>query len=220
MPLSNLRVCSLAIAGCLLSAATIFAASDGNSTGDMDLNEIGVLDEVNLARTKPTEYANYVEEHKKNFKGFFVVVIDGRKNTRTVEGLKAVDEAIAFLKTAGPMPALSPSRALTLAARDHVKDLGLRGTTGHIGTDNSQPADRIRRYGTPKSVSGEDITFGSVSARSIVVQLIVDDGVAGRDHRKSLFEPDYRLAGIAIGPHKTYEQICVMDFADSVDQKK
>ena len=127
MPLSNLRVCSLAIAGCLLSAATIFAASDGNSTGDMDLNEIGVLDEMNLARTKPAEYANYVEEHKKNFKGFFVVVIDGRKNTRTVEGLKAVDEAIAFLKTAGPMPALSPSRALTLAARDHVKDLGPRG---------------------------------------------------------------------------------------------
>ena len=71
MPLSNLRVCSLAIAGCLLSAATIFAASDGNSTGDMDLNEIGVLDEVNLARTKPTEYANYVEEHKKNFKGLW-----------------------------------------------------------------------------------------------------------------------------------------------------
>jgi len=220
MPLSNPRVCSVTIAGCLLSAATIFAASDGNSTGDMDLNEIGVLDEVNLARTKPAEYANYVEEHRKNFKGFFVVVIDGRKSTRTVEGIKAVDEAIAFLRTAEPVAALSPSRALTLAARDHVKDLGPRGTTGHIGTDNSQPTDRIRRYGTPKSVSGEDITFGTVSARSIVVQLIVDDGVAGRDHRKSLFEPDYRLAGIAIGPHTTYEQICVMDFADSVDQKR
>jgi uncharacterized protein YkwD len=91
--------------------------------------------------------------------------------------------------------------------------------TGHAGTDASQPADRIRRYGTPKTTSGEVITFGSITARSIVIQLIVDDGVAGRDHRKNLFDPAYRVAGIAIGPHKTYEQVCVVDLADQMDEK-
>lgn len=184
----------------------------------MDQNEKAVLEELNLARTRPSEYATYVEEHKKSFKGPLVVVVDGRR-MRTLEGIKAVDEAIDFLKKADPVPALSASRSLTLSARDHVKDLGPRGMTGHAGTDKSQPLDRISRYGTPKTASGEAITFGPANARSIVIQLIVDDGVAGRDHRKNVFEPDYRVAGIAIGPHTLHEHMCVIDFADQVDEK-
>jgi uncharacterized protein YkwD len=208
------------VAACLLSTVLANQASGQQSTGGMDQNEAAVLEELNLARTKPSEYANYVEDHKRNFKGYFFVVVDGRKTTRTFEGLKVVDEAIAFLKKAEPVPALSASRPLTLSARDHVKDIGPRGMTGHVGTDKSQPADRISRYGTPKTMSGEGITFGPVSARSIVIQLIVDDGVAGRDHRKTVFDPDYRVAGIAIGPHMTYELICVIDFADQIVEKK
>jgi uncharacterized protein YkwD len=204
----------------LMATATVFAAADEKSTGDMDQNEMAVLEELNLARTHPSEYASYVEDHKRSFKGPLVVVLDGRKTTRTLEGIKAVDEAIDFLKKVDPVPPLSASRPLTRSARDHVKDIGPRGMTGHAGTDQSQPADRISRYGTPKTISGEGITFGPTSARSIVVQLIVDDGVAGRDHRKNVFEADYRVAGIAIGPHKTYEQMCVIDFADQMDEKK
>lgn len=220
MFLGRTAIRSCLIAAYLLSIARIFAAADDKSADGMDPNEIAVLEELNLARTKPVEYANYVEEHKRNFKGYFFVVIDGRKTTRTVEGIKAVDEAIAFLKRVEPVPALSASRPLTRAARDHVNDLGSRGLTGHAGTDNSQPADRIGRYGIPKTVSGEAITFGPISARSILIQLIVDDGVTGRDHRRNLFEPDYRVAGVAIGPHKSYEQVCVMDFADRMDEKR
>jgi len=209
---------SCLIAAGLMSTAIVFAAPDEKSTGDMDQNEKAVLEELNLARTKPSEYASYVEEHKKSFKGPFVVVIDGRK-TRTLEGIKAVDQAIAFLKKANPVPALSASRSLTLSARDHVKDLGPRGMTGHAGTDKTQPSDRISRYGAPKTTSGEAIAFGPVSGRSIVIQLIVDDGVAGRDHRKNVFDPDYRVAGIAIGPHTIHEHMCVIDFADQMDEK-
>lgn len=198
----------------LMAMATVCAAADEQSTGDMDQNERAVLEELNLARTRPSEYASYVEDHKRNFKGPLVVVIDGRKPTRTLEGITAVDEAIAFLKKVDPVPALSASRPLTLSARDHVKDIGPRGITGHAGSDGSQPIDRIGRYSRPRTTSGEVITFGSVTARSIVIQLIVDDGVAGRDHRKSLFEPAFRLAGIAIGPHRTYEEVCVIDLAD------
>ncbi len=199
-------------------AAAVFAAPDEKSTGDMGQNETAVLVELNLARTKPSDYANHMEEHKKNFNSYYVVVVDGRRS-RTLEGMKAVDEVIAFLKKTDPVPALSASRSLTLSARDHLKDLGPRGMTGHVGKDESQPADRISRYGTPRTTSGEGITFGPGSARTIVIQLIVDDGVPGREHRKNVFEPDYRVVGIAIGPHKTYEQMCVIDFADQMDEK-
>lgn len=205
------RFCLMA-AG-LVSAATVFAASDDRSAGGMSQNERGVLEELNLARTRPSEYASYVEEHKRNFKGYFVVVVDGRK-AKVSEGIQAVDEAIEFLKSAVPVPALSDSGALTLSARDHVKDLGPRGMTGHVGTDGSQPVDRIRRYAAPRTVSGEIISFGPVSPRSIVIQLIVDDGVPGRDHRKSIFDADFRYAGIAIGPHQNRDYMCVVDMTD------
>ena len=210
---------SLLIAAPLLAAAPVIAGPDQISNGNADQCEQAVLEELNLARTRPSVYAGYVEEHNRNFKGPLVVVVDSRKPTRTLEGFPAVDEAIAFLKTVAPVPALSASRSLTFSARDHVKDIGPRGKTGHAGTDNSQPLDRISRYGMPRTTSGEVITFGSITARSIVIQLIVDDGVAGRDHRRSLFDPAYRVAGIAIGPHKTYEQVCVVDLADQMDEK-
>jgi uncharacterized protein YkwD len=201
----------------LMLTATVYAASDPRTTGDMEQGERAVLEELNLARSNPSDYARYVEEHKNSFRGYFGVGVDGRR-VRTVEGVSAVDEAIAFLKQTNPVPTLAGARSLTLAARDHVKDLGPRGTTGHAGTDQSLPAERIRRYGTPKSTSGECISFGPVSARAIVIQLIVDDGVPGRDHRKLVFDSDFRVAGIAIGPHKSYAYMCVIDFADQMNE--
>jgi hypothetical protein len=106
-----------AVRRCLVSAglmlmATVLAAPDGNATGEMDQNERAVLEELNLARTRPAEYAGYLEEHKRNFKGPLIVVVDGRR-IKTVEGITAVDEAIAFLKRTPPVPALSASRPLT-----------------------------------------------------------------------------------------------------------
>jgi hypothetical protein len=90
-----------------MATATVCAAPDEKSTGDLDRNERAVLEELNLARTKPSEYASYVEDHKRSFKGPLVVVIDGRKTTRTLEGITAVSEAVAFLKTVAPVPSLS-----------------------------------------------------------------------------------------------------------------
>lgn len=212
MPHRNTRVRGWWIAaGVALMAAVLATRADADETA--------VLEELNLARGRPAEYAAYLEDHKRSYKGPAVVLVDGRK-FRTTEGLRAVDEAIAFLKSVRPAPPLAASAPLARAAQDHARDIGSRGTIGHTGSDGSRPEARMARYATVGNASGEAIAFGPISARSIVIQLIVDDGVPDRGHRTSVFNPRYRAAGIALGPHSAHESVCVITFADRVDRTK
>ena len=55
------------------------------------------------------------------------------------------------------------------------------------------------------------------SAAEVVRQLIVDDDVPGRGHRKALFAAEMRYAGIACGPHRTYRVMWVADLGRTPD---
>ncbi|MBW4490944.1 MAG: hypothetical protein KME12_24530 [Trichocoleus desertorum ATA4-8-CV12] len=46
-----------------------------------------------------------------------------------------------------------------------------------------------------------------------VIQLLIDDGVKDRGHRKSILKPDYRMTGVACGSHAAYTTMCVMEYA-------
>ena len=63
------------------------------------------------------------------------------------------------------------------------------------------------------------INYGDETPRMTVIQLVIDDGVPGRGHRKNLFNPDFKVAGAAIGPHKTYGTMAVVDMADAFTAK-
>ena len=62
----------------------------------------------------------------------------------------------------------------------------------------------------------ENISFGdsnSEKGKRVVLQLLVDDGVPSRGHRKNMFSPDYNAVGIATGPHSKFKSMTTMDFA-------
>ena len=118
-----------------------------------------------------------------------------------------------------PLPAMRPSKGMSKGAMDHVKDIGPKGITGHNGSDGSKPFDRINRYGQWQQTAGENISFGNDEGRAVLIQLIVDDAVANRGHRKNIYKPEFNRVGIACGPHKVYGTMCVQTFAGEYVEK-
>ncbi len=123
---------------------------------------------------------------------------------RTEEGKRAVKEALRFLKRVKPVGSVELVGCLSLSAYDHVNDQGEHGLFGHAGTNGDNPNDRAQRYSLSKMYCGENIAYGSSEALSIVIQLLVDDGVPDRGHRDNLFRAEFKTIGVANGYHKQY----------------
>ena len=76
------------------------------------------------------------------------------------------------------------------------------------------------RHGKWPKTCGENIAFGPDEAREVVMQLIIDDGVASRGHRVNIYKKDFKVVGISTGAHKKYGRMCTMDFAGGFKDKK
>jgi uncharacterized protein YkwD len=193
----------------LVSAPTLWA--EANESPRPSRNGAPVVREMNLARQHPDVYARYLEELRAHFRGNFLV-LPGQTMLRTREGVAALDEAIRFLRRVRPITPLIFSRGISLAAAEHVTDQAA-GSHGHSGSDDSKPGDRMNRHGTWSALWGENISYGKVTPRDVVIALIIDDGLRSRKHRKNIFNPAFNYAGAAFGPHARYRIVCSIDFA-------
>jgi uncharacterized protein YkwD len=53
-----------------------------------------------------------------------------------------------------------------------------------------------------------------------VIMLVIDDGVPDRGHRRNLFNDQFQVAGAAIGPHRAYGEMTVVDLADTFKEPR
>jgi uncharacterized protein YkwD len=187
------------------------------TAGASYLTEIArkVIIEINMLRTDPAKYARRYLVPLRAYYHNNLLQLPGEIAISTDEGISALDECIRELQAVKPLFPLTPKKGLTLAASDQAKDQGRTGATGHTGSDGSTTEERLSRYGTWDTSAGENINYGGKDARNIVVELLIDDGVSLRGHRRNLLNVTFRYVGISVGPHPVYGHVCVMDFAGS-----
>ena len=204
-----MRLLNLIIPLTVVSFQVAIAAEDSASAGSVSAS--AVIAEINRARENPALYATCLEELRFHYSGNFLV-LSGHTKIHTKEGLRAVDEAIRFLRSTKPLQPLVLSPGMCKAAADHCADQA-GGGFGHGGSGWSNPARRMNRYGVWSASWGENISYGKATARDIVLQLIIDDGLSSRKHRKNIFNPNFNFAGAAYGAHARYGSVCNIDFA-------
>ena len=186
------------------------------------LNELEreVIHELNKVRSNPKRYAvEYMEELRGAFNGKLFTHPGQEVPIKTQEGIRPLEECINVLKKTTPRPLLQPAKGLAKAAEELVEDQQKHGGIGHISRKGANPQKRIEKYGKWDICASEDITYGSLEARHIVISLLIDDGVPNRGHRQNILNPCTRFAGAATGGHPTYRAMCVIDYAGDYKTK-
>ena len=166
-----------------------------------------IIAELNAVRQDPAKYADEVIAPRLAYFERRMYKVPGSIPLATREGAAAVKDCIKALKAASPQW-LADDQART-------------GRVGHIGSDGSNPVKRIERFGSWSGSVGENCAYGLKDAREIVVQLLIDDGVGNRGHRKTILNPAFKKVGIGYSEagKAAYGAVAVMDFAAAFTAK-
>jgi uncharacterized protein YkwD len=203
----------------MLLAVPGVATGASSVSGQLAALEREVVREVNLARSDPQQYAALLEQWREFYKGRRIER-PGKPTILTEEGVAAVDEAIGYLRSIGTRPTLTLSLGMSRGAKDHANEMGPAGALGHRGLRGSWPTERINRYGRWRDAVGENIYYGEGDPREIVMWLIIDDGIPGRDHRRTTFNPLFHAIGAGCSAHATYGTMCVLTFAGAYSEAR
>lgn len=160
----------------------------------MSDDERNVVLLCNLVRIYPRRFASiYLSSSKyRNSKNPFVISL------------------LKDLEKASPQGLLFPNPILAQTAEYHALDMGKYGTVGHDSSNGTSCIERISAV--YPHFAGECCQYGFKEPIQIVIDLLIDNGVASLGHRKMILESDAKEIGVAIRPHKTYTSNCVLDF--------
>jgi uncharacterized protein YkwD len=120
-----------------------------------------------------------------------------------VDGHYYGEDAVSLakeLRSITPRTALQPDSALTANANCFQVEQGKSGERGHL------------RKECTTDMRGENCSYGKSNALSVIMQLMVDEGIPSHGHRWNILNAGYTKIGVALGEHKTYFHSAVLDF--------
>jgi hypothetical protein len=148
-----------------------------------------ILSEINRVRTNPQGYAQWLEEQRRYYDGIWLK-LPGEKPIRTNRGLKALEEAIAVLKTQQPLSPLDISEQTAATA-----------------------TSKLENFATANNI--QNISYGRVTAQGIVMGIVVDDLFPDRRRRNNLLSPEAANTGVVCKPDPRYAKVCAIAYSDS-----
>lgn len=170
----------------------------------MNNEELQMIDEINLLRSNPNGYIPYVQEY----------ISELQKNGSFGNSIETARELILELQQTPALSILEPKQCVFTAAQKHGMDEKSRGSTGHMGSDNSWPWDRVLRECPSLSDGNENLVGGPDNIRRSVMLLLVDDGIPNRGHRKTLLNPAWKYVGCyKVGTVNNMPNCWVQNFA-------
>lgn len=164
-----------------------------------------MIDEINLARTNPKLYKEYIIDFVNNN-------INYKKISQTTEYVK---EILSILDTLTPLKALSFDDNVYKAIGDNKMIDTINNTISH----DYNELGRIKKYNKEVYVASENIIQGNMiysytkiekyTMRECIVRLLIDWGVLDRGHRNTILSDEYNtiaVKGVSIGNSVWYVQ--------------
>ena len=148
----------------------------------MSSDEMTMVNEINLVRSYPAGYIPYIEQYIDYLK----------KNGNMGNSIASAKELIEELKRMPNLSVLQTLPCLYTAAKKHGDDQRKKGDTDHQGSDGSWPWDRVLRECKDLKDGNENLVGGPSDIRRAVILLLVDDGIEGRGHRKTMLQSDWK----------------------------
>lgn len=176
--------------------------------GEIDFYSLSLalIPEINLLRSSPEKYVEYLEKDKTFFKGN-VLYRPNQGPIRIMEGESIYDDAIEFLKNQEPMEELKTDRRLCLACQEHSQDVGTKGILSNDGSKKESISQRLEKHLEWDYILCQLMDYGSKSAIEIVISLLICDGDPLRSNRKSIFRTDINYVGAWSSEHKDCESV-------------
>ena len=181
---------------------------------NIDYEEIEkeIIKKHNELRSNPQSFIPKLKESLNHFREK-IYHKPGEDPIQTYEGPDAIEEAIDFLKNQKPVCKLNYNEHISLACKDHVHDIGVKGLTTHEGSDGKNISDRIEKYCEWDGALAENLDFGFKDPENIILNLLIDDGVKERNQRYNLFHPSFKYIGVGVGSHRDYGICAVIGYA-------
>ncbi|MFK7947211.1 MAG: DUF1573 domain-containing protein [Saprospiraceae bacterium] len=149
----------------------------------LSTREKAMIKEINLVRSNPQAYIKVVETYVQYMKSD-----DGDWYKDEIITAK---ELIEELKKTPKLSILLPSRDIYTAAKMHGEEAKKVGSLEHQGQDGSWPWDRVTKYDKTMKDGNENIVGGMKDIRKSVLTLLIDSGIEGRGHRKTMLKKEW-----------------------------
>jgi hypothetical protein len=171
-----------------------------------------VLVEINLALTKPSEYAAKLERISTNLKGRKAKV--GEHTIKLKEGAAIFDEAIHYLLNIGPMDPLELCEGLSESANELLYLLIIQEGVdmSDFNLDIYDLEHRLDHFGVYFGEFNELIDYGSFDPEFMVVNFLLSDGDETRNDRHTIMNALLKHCGITSGVLPSGKKCTILNF--------